>query len=84
MVQINRNWDVITKEKRKQSINEIIEFFNNERNEKIGMIAAEEILDFFLHTLSIDAYNKGINDSINHLKDLFEDIKIDMETLLKK
>jgi len=83
MAPVKRNWDFISEEKRKESINEIIDFFNVERNEKIGMIAAEEILDFFLQTLGIDAYNKGINDSIQHLKDRFEDIKIDMETLLK-
>ena len=84
MAPVKRNWDFISEEKRKESINEIIDFFNVERNEKIGMIAAEEILDFFLQTIGIDAYNKGINDSIKHLKDRFEDIKIDMETLLKK
>ena len=53
-------------------------------NEKIGIIFAESLLDFFLKNLGLNLYNKGIQDSIDHLRDSFEDIKIDMETLLKK
>ena len=84
MVPVKRNWDVLSDQMRKSSIEGIIEFFKSEKNETIGIIFAENILDHFLHTIGLHIYNKGIDDSIEHLRDRFEDIKIDMETLLKK
>jgi len=84
MARIKRKWDLISEEKRNESIEEIIEFFNNERNEKIGIIAAENILEHFLQTVGLEIYNKGIGDSIDYLNDRIEDIKLDMETLLIK
>ncbi len=84
MVPVKRNWDVLSDELRKRSVDEIIEFFKSEKNETIGIIFAENILDHFLQTVGLYIYNKGVDDSIAHLGDRFEDIKIDMETLLKK
>lgn len=84
MADIKRSWDFLSEKRRKESIDEIIEFYRSERNEKIGIIFAENLLDHFLQTIGIDIYNKGIEDSIDHLRGRFEDIKIDMETLLKK
>ena len=84
MVKIKRSWDLLSETRRNKAIDEIIEFYKSERNEKIGMIFAEKLLDHFLQTIGLEFYNKGIEDSLEHLKGRFEDIKIDMETLLKK
>jgi uncharacterized protein (DUF2164 family) len=84
MAKIKRDWDLISDEKRKKSIGEIINFFKNERDEEIGMIAAESILDHFLQTVGVQLYNKGIEDSIHFLKERFDSIEIDMGALLKK
>ncbi len=84
MTEIKRNWDLISEEKRKESIEEIIYFFKNERDEEIGIIAAESILDHFLQIVGIQIYNKGIEDSIVFLKNRFESIEIDIGSLLKK
>jgi len=84
MDEIKRNWDVLSKEKRKSCIEEIIQFFKDERNEKIGVIAGGNILDLFLQTAGKEIYNKGVDDSKNLLKRLFEDLEIDLDILLKK
>jgi len=48
MANTKRKWDLISKEQREESIKKIIDFFQTERDEEIGMIAADEILNHFL------------------------------------
>ena len=84
MKNVKRNWDLLSDVERKKYIDELIDFVHNERNEKIGIIFAENILDHFLQIVGLKLYNKGIEDSIEYLKDRIEDISIDMATLLKK
>ncbi len=83
MAKIKRTWDLISKEKRRESITSIIDFFKNERNEEIGVIAAENILDHFLQNIGTDIYNQAIENSINLLKERFEDVALDIESLKK-
>ena len=84
MSQIKRSWDLLTDDQKKNSINEIIRFFENEREEEIGVIAAENVLDNFLETIGTHVYNKGIEDSISFMKESFDNIELDIESLLKK
>lgn len=84
MVQIKRSWDVLSEEKRRKTITAIIDFFKTERDQDIGVVAAGEILDFMLQTLTPEIYNKGIEDSLKFIKDRFESFEIDMNALLKK
>ena len=78
------NWGIISEEKRNEFINEIITFFKDERNEEIGIIAAENVLDYFLLIVGNHIYNKAVEDARSFLKDRFIDFEIDMESLLKK
>ncbi len=82
MTDIKRSWDMLPKEKRKALIDEIITFFKQERDEEIGIIAAEDILDFFLQNAAKDIYNKGIADSKELLKKQFEDLEVNLDLLL--
>jgi uncharacterized protein (DUF2164 family) len=82
--EIKRKWDLLPKEKRKSSIDEIITFFKQERGEALGIIAAEDILDFFLQDIGTEIYNKGVEDSKELLKKQFEDLEIDLDLLLNK
>ncbi len=43
--------DFISEDKRKAYLKEIIAFFQDERNEEIGFVAAEQVLGFFLRTI---------------------------------
>ncbi len=84
MESVKRKWDLLSKEKRQSSIKQIIDFFKTERDEEIGVIAGEEILDFFLKNIGLNLYNKGIEDSRNLLKSRFEDLDLDLDLLLSK
>jgi len=84
MKEIKRKWDLLPKAKRKSLIEEIITFFKQERDEKLGVIAAEDILDFFLQNMAEDIYNKGVEDSKELLKKRFEDLEVDLDLLLNK
>ncbi|MBU1017834.1 DUF2164 domain-containing protein [Patescibacteria group bacterium] len=81
MKDVKRKWDLITKEKRVSSIKEIILYFKTKRDENIGVIAGEDLLDFFLQLISEDIYNKGVRDSQALLKRRLEDLDIDLELL---
>jgi uncharacterized protein (DUF2164 family) len=84
MIENKRNWSLLTEKQRRETIDEIIDFFKNERGEEIGIIAAETLLDHFLQTIGIQLYNKGIDESIYFLKDRIDSVAIDMDSLLKK
>lgn len=75
---------MISEEKRNKCIQGIIDFFETERDEKIGVISAGEILDHFLQNLGIELYNKGVEDTIKFMKERLESLELDMEALLKK
>lgn len=84
MKEIKRKWDLLSKEKKESCIQEIITFFKQERDEEIGVIAAEDVLDFFLQNIGPTIYNKGVEDSKEQLKKSFEDLEVDLELLLNK
>lgn len=84
MPSIKRKLDVLSKECRAALIKDIIIYFETKRDQKIGVIAAEEILDFFLETLSPYIYNKAINDSKTTVKQSLENLEIDLDLLLNK
>ena len=84
MNDIKRKWDLIPKEKRESCLKEIITFFKTERDEEIGVIAAEDILNFFLENIGTDIYNKGVAEAKETLKKRFDDLELDLELLLNK
>lgn len=83
MTKVKRAWDIISDERRRIIITDIINYFECERGEKMGVIAAEEILDFMLQTFGSDVYN-GEASSLNFLKERFQSLEIDMSAILKK
>ena len=84
MTKVKRSWDLLTDEQRTEHIQEIIDFYHNERNEEIGIIAAGNILDHFLQTVGIVLYNKGVQEAIDFIEHRLDELKIDMGSLLKK
>ena len=84
MNEIKRKWDLLPKAKRKSCIDEIITFFKQKRDEQIGVIAAEDILDFFLQDIGTEIYNKGVEDSKGLLKKEFENLEVDLDLLMNK
>lgn len=49
-------------EQKKRMQEEIIYFFKEERDEELGIIGSETILDFFVDMLGETIYNKALDD----------------------
>ncbi|MFA7685443.1 MAG: DUF2164 family protein [Candidatus Gracilibacteria bacterium] len=84
MSEVKRKWDLLSSERRKVVIDEIIAYFGTERDEKIGVIAAGDMLDFFLQTIGEDIFNKAIESSKLVIKQSFDNMEIDLDLLCPK
>jgi len=76
-------WDFLSNDEKRYAIDQIITFFAEERDEEIGRIAAEEVLDMFLELLGPQVYNSALEDAKIWLKEKFTTIEVDYD-LLKK
>jgi uncharacterized protein (DUF2164 family) len=72
----------LNSEQKKEAIDQIIYFFEEERDEKIGVIAAEAILNFFLGNVGKDIYNKGVKDARKILSQRMEEVHFDLDDLI--
>lgn len=72
-----------TMEEKKKMIDQIQYFFKAERDEDLGIIASETILDFFINTLGTDFYNKALDDTLLWLKRGAENLEADYYELYK-
>lgn len=61
-------------EKRNEILSQIRTFFEKERDEKIGEVAARKVLTFFIDKLAIQFYNQGIEDAYNMMSENVQDI----------
>ena len=84
MTQVKRSWDILTEAQRKTAIEQLIRYFSSERNETIGVIAAENMLDMFLEQIGMMLYNKGVDDTKEFVKKSLEEVGVDIEVHLKK
>ncbi|HEY8391936.1 MAG TPA: DUF2164 domain-containing protein [Capillibacterium sp.] len=53
----------LSPEEKKHLVQEVQTFFYHEREENLGVIAAENILDFFLNNLGTVIYNKALDEA---------------------
>ncbi|WP_101846647.1 DUF2164 domain-containing protein [Halobacillus sp. Marseille-P3879] len=53
----------LSKEQREYMINQIQEYFELERDEQIGELAADQLLEFMVKELGPFMYNKGIYEA---------------------
>jgi uncharacterized protein (DUF2164 family) len=53
----------LSKEDRQQAIASIERYFRDERDEKIGNLAAGALLGFFLEEIGPSVYNRGVMDA---------------------
>ncbi len=70
--------------KRNEAIEAIIAFYNRERDEEIGVIAAEEILDLVVDLVGKDIFNKGVDETVTLVQDRLVGTWVDVEAVLKK
>ena len=68
MTKIKRRWERLSDEERKLAKDDLILFFENERDQKIGIIAAEEILNFFYNQWEANSTIKELMMQKKHSK----------------
>lgn len=68
MTDVERGINILTKEERQRAVDALIGFFHTERKEEIGVVAAEEILDFLLQEVGPNVYNRAIDDALTAAK----------------
>lgn len=73
----------LSEEEKKKMLEDIVYYFETERDEKLGIIASENILDFFMDTLGTYIYNKALDDSKLWYGRRMEDVEADFYTLYK-
>ncbi len=83
MKKIKKSWDVLSQEERRRYLEELIHFFNKEMDEEIEMIAGEELLDFFMQSVGVAMYNKGVDETKTFFSTRCQDFEIDAEILKK-
>ena len=73
----------LSDEEKKRLLNAIINFFDQERDEKIGIIASENLLEFFLDTLGKTIYNKALDDAKIWFENKMEFMESEFYTMYK-
>lgn len=73
----------LKEEKKRELIKEIQGFFLDEHDKEIGILAAENVLEFFDEKLGREYYNKALEDSKKWFSDRMENLDYDFELLYK-
>lgn len=84
MSETKRDWDLLSEDQRRLVISQITSYFETERNEKIGVIAAEQLLDFFLRDVGSTIYNRALDNIKPFLEKNLEKTLLDIDTSLRK
>ena len=82
MAEINRSWERLSNEESKKAKEDLIIFFEKERDEKIGIIGAEQILNHFLKSAGSKIYNKGVYDAKRALETRNKELQFDLDDLI--
>ncbi|SET59660.1 Uncharacterized conserved protein, DUF2164 family [Oceanobacillus limi] len=64
----------LTKQQKEEMIEQIQHYFQTERNEELGNLAAMLLLEFFMEKLAPVFYNQGVEDSHTYLAEKLDDI----------
>lgn len=80
----NSKLALISEGKKREVVDAIIAFYKRERDEEIGVIAAEEILELVIDLVGREIFNKGVNDTTKLLQDRLASVWVDVEATVKK
>ncbi|NTV44510.1 MAG: DUF2164 domain-containing protein [Candidatus Yonathbacteria bacterium] len=83
MKEIRREFDMLSKEERTESLERIIAHFLDERDEELDIIGADEFLDMFLQRVAPYIYNKAIDDARAVLAQQSENTDFELSVLKK-
>jgi uncharacterized protein (DUF2164 family) len=72
-------WDTLSEPTRQIAVRNIMAYFENERDDPIGHIAAEDLLDTILEHIQADIYNQGIEDARKEIEEKFADLNVQLD-----
>ena len=64
----------LSKELKKQAVDDIKKYFLENRDEEMGQLAAELLLDFMIEKVGKVIYNQGIKDAHTFMSEKVEDL----------
>jgi uncharacterized protein (DUF2164 family) len=73
----------LPKEQKEQLVLHIQQFFELERSETIGTIAAEQLLDFMIKEIGPHVYNSAINDARKTVLERMQSLEDELYALEK-
>lgn len=73
----------LTAEEKTKLLEEIKYYFEEERDEKLGIIASESILEFFMNTIGGYIYNKALDDAKRWFAYNIENMESDYYSIYK-
>lgn len=73
----------ILKEEKKELVRSVQAFFEEERSETIGDLAAEQFIDFMMKELGPYIYNKAISDARLLVNEKFSQVEDELYSLEK-
>lgn len=74
----------IKKERKEILLGDIKAWFWDNREEDIGDLQAELLLDFLMERAGAEIYNQALNDALYWFKNRFNDLEIDYYSLEKR
>lgn len=82
MTKMSRGLETVLSESEKaKALKEIIGFFQSERGEEIGVIAAEEVLSMFMQRIAPLVYNAGVHAAKERVVALLESTDYELDAL---
>ena len=70
----NKDQFQLTREKKETMISQIQAYFLKEKDEELGNLAANLLLDFIIEKLAPEFYNQGVYDSYKYMNDRIEEV----------
>jgi uncharacterized protein (DUF2164 family) len=80
---MNKTTSALSPDKRELLKQELVDYFSAEHDINIGIIAAEEILDFLLKKINTEIYNQAIEDSQKIIRQGVENLIVNVDSLTK-
>lgn len=84
MNEIKRTWEILSDKERQEAIEAIIAHFLDERDEKIGVVAAGNLLDALLQQIGPAIYNRALDDARTAMEQNLGNALIDVDVALRK
>lgn len=72
-------WDTLSETTRQHTVRAIMAYFENERDDPIGHIAAEDLLDTILEHTHADIHNQGLDLAKQEIEERIADLYVQLD-----